>query len=131
MARSRASSIGTYARFAPMQMAVRPKPVAAMLAAVRESLAARTLKRSRTSPVAGSVCSQKKSKVARWISSSSRSPAAADADPAFDACWAGAAPKPAAAAISPPPRPASTWRRGMDGVRKGISAAVDLLPRRH
>src|ERR1700722_13269472 len=58
-----------YPRFSPMQSAVSPNPVAAMLPRKLLSFA-RTLHRSFTRPVSGFACSQKKRKLAR--SSSSR-----------------------------------------------------------
>ena len=61
--RARASARLTKPRFSPMQMAVRPKPVDAMLAARLVSLV-RTLQRSLISPVCGLACSQKNRKLA-------------------------------------------------------------------
>src|ERR1700722_18612429 len=52
-----------YSRFSPIQSAVSPNPVAAMLPRTPLSVA-RTLHRSFTSPVSGFVCSQKKRKLA-------------------------------------------------------------------
>jgi hypothetical protein len=49
-----------YPRMSPMQSAVNPNPVAAMLATIVLSLAAlRALQRSFTKPVSGLACSKK------------------------------------------------------------------------
>src|SRR5947209_4011015 len=102
----------------PMQSAVKPNPVAAMLATTELSvLAFRALQRSLTRPVSGLACSQKKQQLRRSISSSNWSSSGenAEAGPEAGALAADCAKlridRLAGARAATPPRVFSNWRR--------------------